>query len=153
MTRSLLLSLVAGAVLALGHSSVSVAADCSCLTKRGQGVVTLADGQVLVTQNARTTAAVPGSSVFPGARISTGANSSAGVRIGRCEISVPPVSELTIEEQGPQLCLALSSAEPAPVLGGGGVGPAVVFGGVLAAVAIGVAVSNSDDNNNQPVSP
>src|SRR4051794_14470274 len=129
MTRSLLLSFVAGAVLALSHSSVSVAQDaCSCLTKRGAGVITLANGQVLVTQNARTTPAVPGSSVLPGARIATGANSSAGVRVGRCEISIPPVSELTITQRGPQLCLALASAELAPAVGGVGVVPAVILG-------------------------
>jgi len=154
MTRSLLISLLAGAVLAVGHGSVSVAQECSCLTKRGEGVITLANGQVLLTQNAHTTPAVPGSSVSPGARIATGANSSAAVRIGRCEISIPPVSELTITARGPQLCLALLSAEPAPAAGiGVGLVPAAVFGTVLAGVAVGVVAADNGNGNNIPVSP
>jgi len=112
-------------------------------------VITLANGQVLVTQNAQTSEAVPGSSVLPGARISTGANSSAAVRVGRCSISIPAVSELTISEQGPQLCLALSSAAPAAVAGGIGVVPAVVFGTVVAGVGIAAAVAD-DDNKVSP---
>jgi len=117
-------------------------------------VITLANGQVLVTQNARTTPAVPGNSVLPGARIATGANSSAGVRIGRCEISIPPVSELTITQRGPQLCLALLSAEPAAVAGGIGVAPAVILGTVAIGGIVAVAVAGGgNDNNNNPVSP
>lgn len=149
--------LVLGVALAALPLNAAYAGDCSCVAS-GNLTVSQASGDVRITGEQGFITAVPGAVLGAGARLSTGAKSTAKISGAGCELSVASDTDVDVlPAAGNGLCVASAPVMSVPQLDKQAaygqtingvplpliiVGGAVVVGGVVAAA---VALSDDDD--------
>ncbi|WP_136621048.1 MULTISPECIES: hypothetical protein [Mesorhizobium] len=144
------------ASLGLGSvSSFAQDASCSCVTAyQGPaapiGSIHSADGDVMVSQTAGYGPAKAGNALDFGSRVVVGAEGTASILVGGCNLDVPANSSLNISRLGNNICLKLVGSEHTAAIqpsgGGGGFGaPEAIFAGAL--LTSGVLAATQDDDN------
>lgn len=129
--------------LALGAVSGNAAdgqPECACLSSAATGVVTATGGRVLVSRADGLGAATQGAPLSAGSQLITGANGSAGVRLGACALRFPANTAVSFVPAGGRICVKPVRLKATDDSDRGGVPPAIAVGSAAVAGSFGALV-------------